>query len=206
MKILTAMTLGVLMCACSSTRYASATDEETVNADYGSTDLQAFAEGMVASLVEDPDLNYFDHPSKGDDKRVKMVFGGIENKTSEHVDTGGIRDKMKSYLVQGGKIRVLADIQGQENIGDQVRFQQGSGRVAAEQARAFGKQHGADIVVYGSLRDITKEKSRSIQRAGTKLKDRYYQFYLEAVNIETGELIWAHEEELRKRQVTGLFG
>jgi len=73
-------------------------------------------------------------------------------------------------------------------------------------AKAFGKQLGADVVVYGSLRSISKTKGRSLENLGAKTKDRYYQFVLSCINIESGEILWSNEEELRKTQVISLFG
>ena len=73
-------------------------------------------------------------------------------------------------------------------------------------AKAFGAQLGADIVLYGALADISKETGRSIESAGTKRKDVYYQFYLSAVNISTGEVLWSKTEDIRKEATVGLFG
>ena len=113
---------------------------------------------------------------------------------------------MTAKLVGTGKFRIVAEHQGQGEIEQQVRFQQGSGRVDPAQAKAFGKQLGADVVVFGSLRDITKTKSRSLETAGVKTKDVFFQLVLQCVNIETGEILWADESEIRKSQRTGIFG
>ena len=195
-----------LAASCSSTSYGDATATETVNVAWGSTDLQTFSGEMVQSLMGAPGLNFLDHSGKGDDKRIALYFGGIENLTGEHIDLGGLRDKMTASLVGKGKFRVVAEIQGQAEIEQQVRFQQGSGRVDPAQAKAFGKQLGADVVLFGALRDITKEKGRSLETAGVKTKDVYFQLVLQLVNIETGEIIWAEEGEIRKAQRTGVFG
>ena len=48
MKTLTLMLgLAFLGAACSGTGYKNAQDEETINADFGSTDKQRFVEGVV---------------------------------------------------------------------------------------------------------------------------------------------------------------
>ena len=73
-------------------------------------------------------------------------------------------------------------------------------------AKAFGQQLGADIVLYGALADISKSTGRSIESVGTKKKDVYYQFYLSAVNITTGEILWDKTEDIRKEATVGLFG
>jgi penicillin-binding protein activator len=192
--------------ACSSVRYDDPDRVETLTIDFGSTDLQTLAAGMTDSFLRSPALQYLDHPGKGEDKRIMMYIGKVENRTSEHIDTQGITDSIRTKLLQSGKFRITADQAGQDQLADQVRFQQGSGRVDPAQARAFGRQIGADVVVYGTLRSIEKGRGRSIESGGVKKEDVYYQFVLNAVNIETGEIIWAEEKDIRKVERRGLFG
>lgn len=206
MKKLLLPLLLVPLGACSSVGYGDPNAVETVNIDYGSTDLQSFAAKMVESMNTAPSLNYLDHPSKGEDKRVIVYFGGIDNATSEHIDTTSIRDSIQTSLLKGGKFRFVSGTQGQKEIGDQVAFQQGSGRVNPAQAKAFGKQFGADVVVYGTLRSIEKHKGRSIESGGIKKEDVYYKFTLQCDDIETAEVLWMEEKELRKTAKTGIFG
>ncbi len=201
--------LPVFLClaACSSVGYDDPGKVETLTIDFGSTDLQTLAGSMVDSLIQSPQLNYLQHDydDKGD-LRILTYMGGVENRTSEHIDTQGITDKMQVKLLNSGKFRFVAGEQGQSEIEQQVRFQQGSGRVDPEKAREFGKQLGADVIVYGTLRSIEKDKGRSVESGLYKKDDVYYQFVLKCVNIDTGELIWAEEKELRKTAKTGIFG
>ena len=196
--------LGIVATGCSSTRYKDPTAEETLNADYGSTDLQQFSARMVDSLVTAPGLTFIEKPQV--DKRIVVYFDNIYNETQEHINMGLLRDKMIAQLLETGRYRIVSGKLGQDEVGDQVRFQQGSGRVDPAQAKAFGAQLGADVVVYGALRDITKNTGRSLESGGTKTKDVYYNLFLRMDNITTAETMWAKDEEIRKRQVTGLFG
>ena len=198
--------LGAGVAGCSSTRYKDAQDPETINVDWGSTDLQTFSDHMVESLLGSPSLSYLVKPYKGEDQRVIAVMGGVANETEEHINTDMITRSVRASLLGSQRFRFVASDLGQAEIDKQVRFQQGSGRVDPEKAVAFGKQYGAEVVIYGSLASITKKKGRSIESLGSKKEDVYYQFVLNAVNIETGELMWSNEEELRKQQVTSLFG
>ena len=198
--------LGLFASACSSTRYKNAQEPETLNVDWGSTDLQAFSQHMVDSLINAPALSHLSGKGKGDDLRIIAVMGGVENRTDEHIDTSGITDSVRASLLQSGRFRFVGGQPGQDELGEQVRFQQGSGRVTPEMAKAFGKQLGADVVVYGALRSISKTADRSLENLGTKTRDRYYQFVLNCINIESGEILWSNEEELRKTQVISLFG
>ena len=205
-KTLLLLTLTAALGACSGVGYDDPGRTETLTIDYGSTDLQTLAGGMVESLVAAPALNYLDNSGKGDDKRIIMYIGDVENRTTEHIDTQGITDKIQNQLLKSGKFRFVAADAGQDEIGDQVRFQQGSGRVREDMMREFGKQFGADCIIYGTLRSIEKKKGSSIESGGTRKQYVYYQFTLKCVNIDTAELLWMEEEELRKTGRTGIFG
>ena len=192
--------------SCSGVAYDDPGRVETLTIDYGSTDLQTLSAEMVDSLTASPALAYLDNPGKGEDKRIVVVFGGIENRTAEHIDTEGISDKISTQMLKSGRFRFVAADAGQSEIEKQVRFQQGSGRVRDDMMRAYGKQIGADVVLYGSLRSIEKYRGSSIESGGTRKEDVYYQFTLKCVNIDTAELIWQDEAELRKTAKTGIFG
>jgi len=203
-------TLVCVLCAisvsCSGTKYGDPTDEETLNVKYGVTDRQRMTDTMVQSLIEAPGLGYLDHSGKKDDLRIIVMMGGVENRTVEHIDTSGITDSIRTSLLKSGRFRFVAGKQGQGEIDEQVRFQQGSGKVNPEMAKEFGKQLGADVVLYGVLRSIQKKEGGSLESLGTRTRRTDYQFVLNCENIETGELIWSDEKDITKTEKTGLFG
>ena len=138
-----ALALGAV--SCSSTSYKNAQDEETINIDWGSTDLQTFSKHMADSFIQSPSLGYLNKPYKGQDQRIVMVMGGITNETMEHINRNMISERVREAMMQSGKFRFVAGDLGQTEIDKQVRFQQGSGRVDPAKAIAFGKQQGAEI-------------------------------------------------------------
>jgi uncharacterized protein (TIGR02722 family) len=168
--------------------------------------LQVFSEQMVKSLLEAPQLAYMDHTGKGEDKRIIVYMGGIRNETKEHINLESMNDSISTELLRSKRFRFVADQKGQTEIGDQVRFQNESGRVDEQQAKKFGHQLGADVVLYGTLYSIGKKDGRSLDNLGTKTEDVYYQFAFKCLNIETGEIIWQENKDIRKTQKTGIFG
>ena len=62
------------------------------------------------------------------------------------------------------------------------------------------------MILYGTLRSIDKKKGSSLESGGARKEDVYYQFVLKCVNIDTAEVIWQDEQELRKTARTGIFG
>ena len=205
-QLLIALTACAVLGACSSSRvrYDDPAKVETVNIDFGSTDLQQLAGAMVRSMLDAPALARDEKP--GPDDRIIVYAAGVNNRTSEHIDTSGIQDKIRTALLQSGRFRLAATQQGQDELAEQVRFQQGSGRVDPAQANAFGRQIGADTVLHGTLRSIEKGRKRNLEDAMQKTEDVYYQFVLELTDIETGEVIWINEKEIRKTKKTGIFG
>jgi uncharacterized protein (TIGR02722 family) len=192
--------------SCTSVQYDDPDRPETINIKFGSTDLQAMADSMVQSLLSSPNLQYIDHAGKSDDKRVVLFVGTVNNKTSEHIDTESITDSVRTALSKSGRFRLAAPNQGQDELGTQVRFMNESGRVDPNLVRTFGKQIGCDAVMYGNLRSIEKSKDRNLEDAARKTDDVYYKFTLEVANVETGEVIWIDEKEIRKTKKTSLFG
>ncbi len=208
LSLLTAAALGAgLLSACSSVNYGDPDKVETLTIDYGSTDLQAFADKMTSSLLNNRALDYLDASGKTEDKRIIAEFGGIANETREHINTNQISRRILSNLQESGKFRFVAggEADGQGEIADAIRFQN-SGKVREDMAKAGNNQLGADVRIYGALSDIYKETGRSIESLGSKRKDLYYQFFMTAVNIDTGEILWVKEEDIRKTASVSLFG
>ena len=196
-----------LLSACSSVNYGDPDKVETLTIDYGSTDLQTLADAMTTSLLNSRSLDYLDASGKTEDKRIIAVFGNIANETREHINTDQISRKILSNLQESGKFRFLAGAEADvlAELDKEIRFQQ-TGRVREEMVKPDNNQLGADIVIYGALSDIYKETGRSIESLGSKRKDLYYQFSMSAVNIETREILWTKEEDIRKTASVGLFG
>ena len=71
-----------LTAGCASTvQYDDPGKVETINIDFGSTDLQSMAGSMAESLSAAPQLNYYQ--KSGDDKRIIVYSAGIENQVFE---------------------------------------------------------------------------------------------------------------------------
>jgi hypothetical protein len=73
---------------------------------------------------------------------------------------------------------------------EQIDFQQNSGMVDPNKAMQFGRQVGAEYMLYGNLSSIVKSnKDKS---------DVYYKFTLRLMDLQSGLVEWADETEIRK--------
>jgi uncharacterized protein (TIGR02722 family) len=165
----------------SKVQYGDATAVETLTADYGSTDLQMIAEKMVRSMLATPVIQ--------EGHRPVLQVSSVVNKTDEHIDTKAITDKIRTTLVQSGKVQFSAAEIRQEMI-DELQYQKDSGYVNPATSKKIGKQVGADYLLSGEITSIRKTKG------GTK--DVYYKMTLNLVDLQTGLISWADEKEIRK--------
>lgn len=178
---------------CASTpnvSYGSPDQVETVTADFGSTDLQMIAEKMVNSLLASPIL--------ASGRQPVFYVQAVRNKTDEHLDTKAVTDKIRVTLLKSGKVKFTAIAEVKDELVDQLEFQARSGMVDPATAKSIGKLVGADYLLYGELTSIRKSAGR--------VKDVYYKFTMNLVNIQNGLIEWADEKEIRKQAKKPLLG
>lgn len=168
--------------ACSQeTRYEDPEAVETIDARFGQTDLHLIAEEMTDSFLATDAWGVGSQP--------RLVVGEVRNRTKQRVDTKNITDTIRTALVQSGKFTVLAGDQGIAEINKEVDYQQ-SGAVDMAAAVELGKQLGAEYVLYGRFTEIAKKND--------DIQSRFMKFTLNAVNVQTRQLLWAHEKEISK--------
>ena len=193
-KIVAVIFAGLVLAACSSgpkISYGDATAVETTTTGFGSTDLQSIAAKLVDDLVSFPPIVQMTAQ-----RRPVVFVDKIKNKTTEHIDTESITDTVQTKLLQSGKFRFV-DMTAVKAVQEQMQFQMDSGMVDPSKAAAFGKQTGAEFMLYGNMSSIVKRNSDT--------KDVYYKFTLKLVNLESGIMEWAGEKEIRKTGEKSFF-
>ena len=184
--------LPLVVGGCARVQYADPTEAETVTVDFGSTDLQMIANAMVDDMLTFPPVQ-----EMTGERRPVVFVDSVQNRTAEHVDTEAITDSIRTKLIQSGKFRFV-DMTTVERVRDQLEYQRDSGMVDPDTAQQMGRQIGSEFMMYGALTGIRK--------ADGSVRDNYYKFTLNLMNLETGIIEWAGEKEIRKTRRRGLFG
>jgi len=174
-----------LLVACSGpqVRYGDAKQIETVNADYGSTDLQMIAEAMTRSLLQSKAIS-------GSKDAPIVTLADVKNKTSEYIDTRVITDKIRTQLLKSGQVRFAVSISEMQNQTEELKRQNQSGLYKNSTISKTGNMQGAQYRIEGSIASIVKTNK--------DVKDVYYVFNLNLINNESGLIEWADEKEIRK--------
>jgi hypothetical protein len=193
-KLFVVAIAGLILTACANgpkISYGDATAVETTTTGFGSTDLQSIAAKLVDDLVTFPPIVQMTAA-----RRPVVFVDKIKNKTTEHIDTESITDTVQTKLLKSGKFRFV-DMTAVRAVQEQMQFQMDSGMVDPSKAAAFGKQTGAEFMLYGNMSSIVKRNDSS--------KDVYYKFTLKLVNLESGIMEWAGEKEIRKTGEKSFF-
>ena len=169
--------------------YGDPTAAETLTVDFGSTDLQMIGERMVQSLLASSVVQ--------ERHRPVIQVSRVRNKTDEHIDTKSITDKIRTTLVQSGKVQFVAGDVRDEVIRE-LEYQAGSGYVDPESRTRIGQLVGADYLLMGEITSIRKKSGRQT--------DLYFKVTLNLVELETGLIRWAEENEIRKGKTKALIG
>jgi len=180
-KILPALLLPALAgCGGTTVRYEDPAKVETINSDFGSTDLLMIAQKMTQS---------FTNSNVWGEGKPRIVFGGVKNRTRQHLDTQNITDTIRTALIQSGKFTVLAGQEGIEELNRESTYQQ-SGAVDQAAAVELGKQLGGEYVLFGRFTEIRKRND--------DIKSSWLKFTMNAVNVQTREIVWADEQQISK--------
>ena len=145
---------------------------------FNENDMQLIAKKVVDSILKAP-LN---RPEPA------IMLGKMRNRTTEHIDMVALSDKIKTALIQSGKVRFV-DVTNRKDIATEYEYQQ-SGYVDPAQAKAPGKQTGSDLILTGTL-------SANVQEVG-KDKLIYYKATFQLTDLVSSEIIWTDEKEIRK--------
>ncbi|GHY99938.1 TPA: penicillin-binding protein activator LpoB [Vibrio cholerae] len=192
-SVIALLGLAVILGGCTNkVSYGDAQAVETVNVDFGSTDLQKIAAEMVDSMMMSGSVSAITR-----DGRPIVFVERIKNKTSEHIDTESITDTISTKMLNSGKFRFV-DMDRVEAVRDQLNFQNNDELVNQSTAIQFGKMVGAQYMLYGNLSSIVKN-------AGSD-KDVYYKMTMRLMDLQTGLIEWADETEIRKQQSKSLLG
>ncbi|CAM4159894.1 penicillin-binding protein activator LpoB [Shewanella denitrificans] len=193
LKIIFVLAAVMGLSACQSkVEYGDATEVETVNENFGSTDLQAIAAKMVDSMMVFPPVM-----SITDTGRPIIFVDKIKNKTSEHIDTESVTDTISNKLLRSGKFRFI-DMTKVDAVRKQLDYQNNAGMVDPSTAIKFGRQIGAQFMLYGNLSSIVKQDGST--------KDVYYKMTMRLMDLQTGLIEWSDEKEIRKTRSKSFLG
>lgn len=197
LTLVIAATLGTSGCATNQPAYAAGNVQygdtkaaETLTNEIGLTDFQMMAEKMTTSLLTSPLIAQ----SK---QKPTITISDIKNKTSEHIDTRAISLKIKNQLLKSQVVRFMSDKMDEKHALTELQRQGQSGRYKASKTVKMGNAEGAKYSLYGEITSIVKQ-------AGD-VKNIDYILNLTLEDLDSSEIVWNEEKEIRKTSERPMF-
>lgn len=204
MKLKISMVVGLMVCifplmqlfGCRATT-RDISPEETIHYDetYDFSDKKAIVEELTRSITTKPPLGSMQ-------ERPVIIAYGIANRTSDHIDTGGISDDIRTEILQSGEARFVNERQRQ-NIEEELGYQYG-GNVSPETRIRKARQVGAEFMLTGTLRSIKKKQPDQVRFKRRTLM--YYSLTLELTDLETGLIEWTDSVEIVREAAKPFIG
>lgn len=164
--------------------YVSPGSTTQMDDKFSDTDLQMMATAMYNSILNS--MSQFADP---DEERKIIALLPVKNKTSEHINTEDIADKLQIHLLKAGTMRFV-DRSKLQAITEQFDLS-GSGLMDPNTVKSAGKVLGADYFMAGNLSSIEKRDRRKSQT--------FYRLSMLMIDAETDEIVWADEFEVKKQ-------
>jgi uncharacterized protein (TIGR02722 family) len=121
-------------------------------------------------------------------KRITIMTGTIENRTSEHIDIKVLSDSIATKLIKSGLFNVV-DETARDELSREYEYHRGPA-IDPNTRKTEGKQVGEDYLLRGFIYSNVQE-SRD-------LKVVFYKVVLQLTNLETNLKVWQDEYEIKK--------
>jgi len=190
-KLLLVSALLVAMSGCAAfranTRDVDVSQDRHFDAKFDYSDLRNFTEKAATELAAS------DFVQAVDGKPIMMI-AGLENRTSQYVDTKNMTDRMRTLLFKTGEFRFVNEARRDDLIKEQG-YQ--AANVPAATRLKVGQQLGANFMMSGSLTEMRQTSPDQVRVSRKKV--RYYKQTLEVTDLTSGELLWTDEQEMARQ-------
>nr|WP_321409219.1 penicillin-binding protein activator LpoB [uncultured Carboxylicivirga sp.] len=152
---------------------------------WNDTDSRLVAEEMVNQILGGAWID--NHLQSAGNKPV-VVVGLIYNKSHEHISAETFIKDVERAFINSGRVRLVQAGDKREELRKERAAQQEFASMAT--AKQWGQELGADFMLNGDINSIVD----------TYKKERvnFYKVNLELSNLETNEVIWIGDKEIKK--------
>lgn len=190
--------IALFLPGCSAFRMSTADVQpenlEHYRASYDASDMRKITTAVVDKMLTSSFL-------AGQSSPPVMTIAGVENRTREYVDTKNLTDRMRTMLLQSGKMQFVNTARRQDLLNEQG-YQ--AANVNPDQMAAIGAQAGANYMITGSLTQMTQQTGKQVRVSKQRLN--YYKLTMEITDLASSLIVWTTEEEFARNESVPLIG
>lgn len=121
-------------------------------------------------------------------KKPVIICGFVKNKSSEHIEAETFIKDIERSFINSGLVKLVQGGEKREQIRGERAEQQNN--ASKSTMKKFGLEMGADFMLQGDINSIIDSYKKD--------KVVFYKINLELTNIETNEVVWIGDKELKK--------
>jgi penicillin-binding protein activator len=172
---------------CAHSVYVAPDSVTQIDDKYSDTDMRMMSEDMTRSLIKTPKIANASNPPV-------VAILDIGNKTSQHINTADITDKLMMAMLRSGRMRFV-DRKILKDAAKELALSS-NGMIDPAQAKKLGKMTAADLLLTGEI--------TAINRVHARMSMTYYRLSMHLTDLETNEILWADETEIKKQAKKGI--
>ena len=177
-----------LINGCANRKITRVDPNETIDLSgrWNDSDSRLVSEEMIGDLLTSAWIPRY---LKANDKRPVVVVGLVENKSHEHINSETFIKDVEKAIIRDGNIRLVVAGEKRNELRKERAEQQDY--ASPETTKKWGKELGADFILQGTINSIVDSYKK--QKVVT------YQIDLQLTNIETNEVVWMGDKEIKKQ-------
>ncbi len=185
-KFLFMVLFGVIFLGCGSVTRVSSSQTTDLSGRWNDTDSRLVAEEMTKSVIEETWREDFINTHQNN--KPVVIVGVILNKSHEHIEAETFIKDIEREVIKTKTVRIVANSVFREKLRNE-KMNQG-GFVNPTTQKQFGRELGADFMMYGSINAIvdTHKKNKVV----------FYQINLELADLATNEVVWIGDKKIKK--------
>lgn len=179
------LTVGLLSGCAHTVERVDTKEAIDLSGRWNDTDSRLVAEEMVNQVLGGA---WIDNHQQEHEKRPVVVVGLVYNKSHEHISAETFVKDVERAFINSGRVRLVQAGDKREELRRERAAQQEF--ASMETAKAWGKELGADFMLNGDINSIVD----------TYKKERvnFYKINMELSNLETNEIVWIGDKEIKK--------
>jgi penicillin-binding protein activator len=186
---LSIIVFAVVVSSCSPSRDVkriSPNQQIDLSGRWNDTDAKLTADAMIGQILSEAWIPEYQKANDG--KRPIVIVGLVNNKTSEHISSENFIKDIEIAFLKDKRVRLVQAGDKREQLRGERADQQDY--ASAETTKKWGKELGADFILQGSINSIVDSFNKD--------KVVNYKINLELTNIETNEIVWIGDKEIKK--------
>jgi uncharacterized protein (TIGR02722 family) len=181
--------LSLVVGGCQANKVSRMGEDESADltTNWNATDSKKVAKTMIKDMLSFPWVSEFKKNNNG--KKPRIIVFDLRNKSHTQVAVDTFIKDIRRAVLRSGKAGFVAAKDLRQDIRDERESQ--DLHASADTRAAMGQEYGADYALSGTISSIVN------QSGNTKVVA--YQVDLSLLNIESNEIAWTGQEEIKKK-------